>query len=1183
MRRWIAIVPLMIAAAAQGALVHAYQETLAGGVRTQLSDETKETGVTYTTQSAPTLDGYIFTHWLISTAQSFTNRDRLGRAKDAAPYTPYEETTLTANYLPQSEDTDNDGVADGWEIYWYGDLSKDAASDTDGDGYTFAEELAAGTNPLMVDESIAGGIAWVDGELLQYNPDNLQAYTIRSEPEGSLFATTSGYLTVGAAIPIPSVGASFAYWMVDGVRQADRLGRAKDTLSVAMPPTAIEIVAVSESDEARRNALYWYGDASVAKDSDTDGDGYTFAEELAAGTNPLMFDRSLSGGIVWADGGLLQYNPYNIHPYTIRSEPEGALFATVSDYMEAGSIIKTPSVGNNFAYWMVNGTRQADRYGRAKDSLSIAMPETELEIIALSESDTDRRKALYWYGDDSVSQDSDTDGDGYTFAEELAAGTNPLMFDRSLAGGIVWADGSLLETDLQVYEQATGAWVDGEHTTLFTSPIAGNSEQSMTFGENLQPIVWDVDGDGLFDLVLIYNGGYRIFKNVGVVGSPEFEESVALSTNEVDIAMNSADRLSMLHLDVPAPADALSATSFGSALLVSDSAGRIWYYESTTPDSNSNYILQHKVWGGSRPGFADGLLLAAVDWDGDGDLDCLVGTSDGKLMLLIDPRIGRPAGLKAQAGATDVVLTWNASVSSRLRGYGIYRGIESNNCAKIENCWPLPRYRDEPPTLADQYYRVTSKSRFYRAGNSEPIESETDLSDAVLVSFGGVEVWMRDTSSFTCTNVSVVVSMNNSMGLSSDGFSMRFRYDSSVLEPVEMKPTGLTDGLMFGTGTTEDAWTIAATGGEIAVGSGRFLELVFRVKDVHDVTETAVTLDAATIRTVAGQTVSVALPQSAKIEISDANPLVPAIVSLSMGNVAVDTLTEFVVPVTITSNETLTNFEATVVCGSTALEYRGESPIVFKGTVPSSFNLTFYAKDQHDITSATVALTSISAVDNHGLVANPIADASATVLIHDANPLMPAKVAIGLSDAAVKSGGTVEIPLTLTCDGEISEVRVRLEWTEDMLTMVLPQPGATSGSTFAFGSSGSFVFAAANIPTLSASATVSVTEASGTSANGLPAEMATVLPVAANVLVSREIGRYSSGDVNGDGQLTDADAIRLAQYLSYLAFPSFPPLKQYDLVGEAKAAADVNCDGTVDENDVSLLQTWLAELSGGAQ
>ena len=182
MKRWSTILPLMLAVVARAELVHVYQETLAGGSRTQLSDETKETGASYTTQTAPALNGYIFTHWSISTTQTITDRDRLGRAKDAVSYTLYEETTLTANYLPESQDSDGDGVADGWEIYWYGDLSKNAASDTDGDGYSFAEELSAGTNPLMADESLAGGVAWADSELLQYNPDNLQAYTIRSEP-----------------------------------------------------------------------------------------------------------------------------------------------------------------------------------------------------------------------------------------------------------------------------------------------------------------------------------------------------------------------------------------------------------------------------------------------------------------------------------------------------------------------------------------------------------------------------------------------------------------------------------------------------------------------------------------------------------------------------------------------------------------------------------------------------------------------------------------------------------------------------------------------------------------------------------------------------------------------------------------------------------------------------------------
>ena len=573
-------------------VVHVYEQTLAGGVASQTRDRTLETGGTYSTASAPAKSGYIFTHWSISTNQPIDNRDRLGRAKESATYTLYEETTLTANYLPVGKDADGDGIADGWEIYWYGDLSKNATSDTDSDGFTFAEELAAGTDPLMPDESLPGGIVWQDGALVQYNPDNLQAYVVRSEPEGALFATVRDYLKPGQAIPIPSVSGNFAYWTIDGVRQADRHGRALDTLSVAMPNTAIEIVAVSENDEAKRNSLYWYGTASVAQDSDTDNDGFTFAEELAAGTDPLMPDESLPGGIVWQDGALVQYNPDNLQAYTVRSEPEGALFATESDYLKPGQAIPIPysgtqgtqgTQGTGFAYWTIDGVRQADRHGRALDTLFVTMPETAIEIVAVSESDAARRNALYWYGDASVSMDSDTDNDGFSFAEEIAAGLDPLMPDESLPGGIVWQDGALLEMNLQPYEQVQGAVVGGAYSQVFTSPVAGNAATSATFGNGgaVWPVVADVNDDGLWDLVVCWEGGVKVFMNVGTKGNPEFEvdASGALGDRALPwLAMNSTEKLAGLSLDVPAPDDALSATTNGTVLLVSDAAGRIWYY-----------------------------------------------------------------------------------------------------------------------------------------------------------------------------------------------------------------------------------------------------------------------------------------------------------------------------------------------------------------------------------------------------------------------------------------------------------------------------------------------------------------------------------------------------------------------------------------------------------------------------
>lgn len=204
-------------------VVHVFERTSTGE---QIADRTLDTGRCYTTTPAPKENGYIFTHWSISTSQEFDSRDNWGRSFDSASYKLYEETVLTANYLAASIDEDDDGVSDGHELYWYGNLDQDGASDTDGDGATFAEEIAEGTNPLFPERHAEGPIAFADTELWLYNPNGYAPYTIRSEPEGALFATVTSYVRPGESIVtsvafVPSVTSSFAYWSINGARQAD--------------------------------------------------------------------------------------------------------------------------------------------------------------------------------------------------------------------------------------------------------------------------------------------------------------------------------------------------------------------------------------------------------------------------------------------------------------------------------------------------------------------------------------------------------------------------------------------------------------------------------------------------------------------------------------------------------------------------------------------------------------------------------------------------------------------------------------------------------------------------------------------------------------------------------------------------------------------------------------------------
>lgn len=46
-------------------------------------------------------------------------------------------------------DSDGDGLADDWDVAYFGDLSRDGSGDFDGDGATELQEFRAGTNPSM--------------------------------------------------------------------------------------------------------------------------------------------------------------------------------------------------------------------------------------------------------------------------------------------------------------------------------------------------------------------------------------------------------------------------------------------------------------------------------------------------------------------------------------------------------------------------------------------------------------------------------------------------------------------------------------------------------------------------------------------------------------------------------------------------------------------------------------------------------------------------------------------------------------------------------------------------------------------------------------------------------------------------------------------------------------------------
>lgn len=55
---------------------------------------------------------------------------------------------LPTNLVEPLFDSDGDGLADGWEEFYFGNHSPSASADPDGDGFTNTQEQLAGTNPL---------------------------------------------------------------------------------------------------------------------------------------------------------------------------------------------------------------------------------------------------------------------------------------------------------------------------------------------------------------------------------------------------------------------------------------------------------------------------------------------------------------------------------------------------------------------------------------------------------------------------------------------------------------------------------------------------------------------------------------------------------------------------------------------------------------------------------------------------------------------------------------------------------------------------------------------------------------------------------------------------------------------------------------------------------------------------
>jgi hypothetical protein len=731
-------------------------------------------------------------------------------------------------------DSDADGVEDAWEQYYFGSLEQAATDDADGDGLSLLEEFSGDTHPRYADSASEGGIFWTDSASVQVNLAGFSRYTLSSVPEYEV--AVSAIVADGSQITTPSMDqADFAYWTLDGVRQEDAWGVALRTLSFVVDGADRTAVAHLIADDSDADGIndgyehYYYGSLANSAADDSDGDGLSLLEEYNSGTHPRYADSVSDGGVFWTDSDSVIAN---LQPFErLQQLPiDGILTDFFSPHPNTPGAI---DVGD-FASVAVSdwdGDGDPDLFVAHSTGLRIWQNIGTINSPDFSEvrSGFSGLSSLIGTIDRPRIAGGDWNGDG---KGDLVVGGNAGSV-RLIASSGSWA--------------SDGSGVD----------ISSGSDSAL-------PTLGDMNDDGHDDLLLLLaNGLVDVYLSDG--SAAPF--SAAPLNNYLSATITQQSSLSTGDIDGDGHVD----------VLVADTEGRIWEFLQKTDGS---FLLQSKVWGGSYNGFAANLGIAALDLEGDGDLDLIAGGNHGGLIGLRDPNVGRPTGLIANQGAESISLYWNPSWQSRIRGYSLYRRNDAAGAfdRRSEDIIPLPAYLDTDVSAGLEYgYYATAISQFYLPGNSEPRIEESLPSDIVSVSSGSVTLTMRPAKGAPGGLASINISINNAQGIIGEDLEIEVTYDPSVLSPASkgnpelesVSTTGLSSALGYSHNAAIADGTFIITGqnGHMEPGAGKLFSLHFLIDAAASSGQaTQVSISQASLYSTSGAPVQVNIGAPALVE-----------------------------------------------------------------------------------------------------------------------------------------------------------------------------------------------------------------------------------------------------------------------------------------------------------------------------
>ena len=500
-----------------------------------------------------------------------------------------------------------------------------------------------------------------------------------SDPAG--FIAASKYVEAGTNVlttsaPLESSGYRFVYWTLNGARQNDPLGRARnpvrftvyeDTYAVAhYLPTTNDLDADGIPDWFE---ILFYGSTNNAATSDTDADGYTLDTEFQRDYHPALKDEIQDGGIARRRSLLktVIFNPA-FYLFTEASLPPG--FVDRQQVVSNGVAVTTTLLngdasGYSFGYWDVNGVRQQDITGRALARPLITVTNTTLATAHYypTTDDTDGDGLQDWwewlyFGTLTNTPNTDADGDGYGQQTEFNRDYHPGVKDEIQDGGISRRRSLLVDVNLAGFfpytissqppgfVQQSGYAVTG--TVIKTAILNGESSGYMF-------ACWTVNGVRQADPVgqALNRATFTVTTNMEVVaryysktedtdgdGIPdwwEWQTRGSLSYGPTDDPDGDGyDLLTEYNRGYQPGIDDLIQDGGISRRRSELVAVDMQFFERVEYALvSSNLTRFYTVWPSNLTGFAFGpnTTPTAGDWDGNGAPDLFVGSSNGTVTV----------------------------------------------------------------------------------------------------------------------------------------------------------------------------------------------------------------------------------------------------------------------------------------------------------------------------------------------------------------------------------------------------------------------------------------------------------------------------------------------------------------------------------------------------------------------